>query len=141
MRFTESSLSSYPSVFNFSLLWYWSAEPSFHVCGLFIFPLLGNSKTFIYLLFALSETVVRAVLGRWCWRGPENAQYCSDFCYRITGIMYLIPYIDHEKVPSSPACGSMEIFSLCDTVGIAVERAGCWHNIVIFLGLLWLFFL
>lgn len=108
---TESSLS-YPSAFNLSLLWHWSAEPSFHVCGLLIFPLLVNSKTFMYSSFALSETVVRALLGRWCCCGPENAQYCSDFCYRITCIMFWSPCIDLEKVPSSPVCGLKEIFSL-----------------------------
>lgn len=108
-------------------------------CMWFIhFPPFGKLKDiylFIYLFIIYllcSETVVRAMLGRWCWCGPENAQYCSDFCYRIICIMYWSPCADLEKVPSSPACGLKEMFSLWNTVNIAVERAGCLHNIVIF---------
>lgn len=63
---TENSLSSYPSAFNLSLLGHWSAEPSFHVCGLLIFPLLGNSKIFFYLfVWNCSESSVGKMVLVW----------------------------------------------------------------------------
>lgn len=119
MRFTESSLSSYPSVFNFSLLWYWSAEPSFHVCGLFIFPLLGNSKTFIYLfiicfVWNCSESSVGKMVLAW----PRKCSVLQWFL--LQNYWHNVPYSIYWPWESS--------FFTCMWInGDILTLWYCWH--------------